>query len=168
MSARWGYQPNDEGMYQDDYPLVLTREEATVLADLLVHLRHGDDPDIYSNEYPPPPPQAAQAMWKLLEVKLWARNEGVSEEAYAAEQAHHEEMLAAHERECGRSITTGPAHDPYATSCHLDRGHEGPHQGPCPFGSDEDWRWEGGGMCAGDPLPVRHLPSTTTAEEGDR
>jgi hypothetical protein len=62
---------------------------------------------------------------------------------------------------CGVSITTG-GFDPCGTSCDLDQGHEGPHEGPDFFGEGR-LRWGGGGSCAGDPLPVRnleHIPPT--------
>lgn len=77
------------------------------------------------------------------------------EEAY---EAYCREEEARYERECGVSITVGPAHDPYSTSCELDKGHEPPHSGPDPFGRDEPLRWEGGGSCAGDPLPFTIRP----------
>ena len=54
---------------------------------------------------------------------------------------------------CGVSISMGAAHDPYGTSCDLTVAHDGPHQGPNPFGGDDDIRWTGGGTCAGDRLP---------------
>lgn len=47
--------------------------------------------------------------------------------------------------------------DPYATDCELEAGHSGPHVGADPFGNDGKVKWEGGGSCAGDPLPVRNV-----------
>ena len=52
-------------------------------------------------------------------------------------------------------VTKGP--DPYATDCKLKDGHDGPHRGPDPFGAYIDVEWEGGGTCAGDPLPYRNV-----------
>lgn len=67
--------------------------------------------------------------------------------------AWQEEM----ERQCGRSISIG-AED--GTSCELDNGHDGPHRGRNPY--DEGFvEWSGGGMCAGDPLPVRDMRFTS-------
>lgn len=67
-----------------------------------------------------------------------------------------EAILVALERanECGNSISTG-GHDPYGTTCDLPHGHDGPHAGPDYFGEGR-MTWEGGGSCAGDPLPVRN------------
>lgn len=60
------------------------------------------------------------------------------------------------DNQCGRSLTMGPAHDPYGTACDLPAGHDGPHEGPHPVAEDERLRWTGGGSCVGDPLPY-HL-----------
>lgn len=70
--------------------------------------------------------------------------------AYAA-------FMAEMERMCGRSITLGIED---GASCELDSGHKGPHRGRSPFG-DDFVEWTGGGMCAGDPLPVRDLRFTS-------
>jgi len=66
----------------------------------------------------------------------------------------YEEFLAEQERMCGASVTLGGA-DPYGASCELEAGHRGPHVSANPFGGDGTYEWSGGGMCAGDPLPVR-------------
>jgi hypothetical protein len=63
--------------------------------------------------------------------------------------------LAEMERTCGRSVTLGPAHDPYGATCELDTNHSGPHRSPDPFGGEGFYEWTGGGTCAGDPLPIR-------------
>jgi hypothetical protein len=63
-----------------------------------------------------------------------------------------EDMEAKQERECGVGILFGPIHDPYGSSCELDRGHDGPHEGPGMV-EDTTMRWTGGGSCDGDPLP---------------
>lgn len=68
------------------------------------------------------------------------------------------------DEECGRELVLGRV-DPYATSCDLEPGHDGKHEGPCPFGEPgHRIRWVGGGTCAGDPLPHRDIeyidPST--------
>ena len=60
------------------------------------------------------------------------------------------------ESRCESGFTTG-GHDPYGTSCDLERGHDGPHEGGDPFGNEGKVRWEGGGSCAGDPLPYRNV-----------
>lgn len=62
------------------------------------------------------------------------------------------------ESRCGVGISTG-GFDPYGTSCDLDHGHDGPHEGSDWFGVGR-LRWTGGGSCAGDPLPftiVEHV-----------
>lgn len=59
------------------------------------------------------------------------------------------------DRECGRSVILGSAHDPYGADCELEIGHLGPHRSRDPFGGTGYYEWTGGGMCAGDPLPVR-------------
>lgn len=60
-------------------------------------------------------------------------------------------------RQCGRSITIGTED---GSSCELDNGHSGPHRGRNPF--DEGYvEWTGGGMCAGDPLPVKDMRFTS-------
>lgn len=61
------------------------------------------------------------------------------------------------ERMCGRSITLGFED---GTSCEKDAGHDGPHRGRSPF-ADDFVEWTGGGMCAGDPLPVRDMRFTS-------
>lgn len=66
------------------------------------------------------------------------------------------------ERVCGCSISTG-GFDPYGTSCDLERGHEGPHEG-CDFFGVGRLRWTGGGSCVGDALPftiVEHVKEGT-------
>lgn len=68
---------------------------------------------------------------------------------------------------CGVSITMGPAHDPYGSSCikskefHFDLDNEFMHVGYDPFGPEEDGsdayaRWGGGGSAAGDALPTKN------------
>lgn len=59
----------------------------------------------------------------------------------AAYEAHMAAELARHEAECGCPWTGGPAHDPYGTSCDLDKGHDGDHSGPNPFGGDDPLTW---------------------------
>lgn len=54
---------------------------------------------------------------------------------------------------CHASLTTGPAFDPYMTTCDRKDGHKGPHEGWDPIGGEERMRWTGGGYCAGDELP---------------
>lgn len=66
--------------------------------------------------------------------------------------AYLEEM----ERMCGRSVTFGED----GSSCEKDSGHpEKKHRGPSPYGEGYV-EWEGGGWCAGDPLPVRNVVFT--------
>lgn len=72
-------------------------------------------------------------------------------ESVEAYERYYEER----DNECGNSISTG-GFDPYGTSCDLPQGHAGPHEGPDYFGCGR-LRWEGGGSCAGDPLPVRNV-----------
>jgi len=67
----------------------------------------------------------------------------------------HDEFLEELDRMCGRSVTLGSAHDPYGATCERDAGHSGPHRSPSPLG-EGFYEWTGGGMCAGDPLPVRN------------
>lgn len=81
-----------------------------------------------------------------------AEHEGI--EAY-------ERYCTERENECGNSISTG-GFDPYGTSCDLMHGHAGPHEGPDYFGEGR-MSWEGGGSCAGDPLPVRNVEHIETA-----
>lgn len=86
---------------------------------------------------------------------MYDAHDEIQDESYAAWQE-------AMERECGVGISTG-GFDPYGTSCDLDRGHEGPHEGTDWFGVGR-LRWTGGGMCAGDPLPftiVEHSDGIT-------
>jgi hypothetical protein len=63
-------------------------------------------------------------------------------------------FIAEQERMCGASVTLGGS-DPYGATCELDGGHRGPHVSPNPLGGDGTYEWTGGGICAGDPLPVR-------------
>lgn len=63
--------------------------------------------------------------------------------------AYLEEM----ERQCGRDVVFGED----GASCSRDADHpEKTHRGPSPFG-EGFVEWEGGGSCAGDPLPVRNV-----------
>lgn len=58
---------------------------------------------------------------------------------------------------CGATLVLDGS-DPVSSGCDLEPKHEGvKHEGPCPYGTDGRVRWEGGGMCAGDPLPVRNV-----------
>ncbi len=64
---------------------------------------------------------------------------------------------------CGRSVAFGED----GASCDKDSGHpEKTHRGPSPFG-EGFVEWEGGGYCAGDPLPVRNLRIVVTDSEGN-
>jgi len=55
--------------------------------------------------------------------------------------------------ECGVELVLGTV-DPYGTACARQPGHDGPHEGPDPFGEKGyRVRWVGGGFCAGDRLP---------------
>lgn len=47
----------------------------------------------------------------------------------------------------------------FGTDCDQPAGHypATKHEGPCPFGTDQRVSWEGGGFCAGDPLPYRNV-----------
>lgn len=79
-----------------------------------------------------------------------------------AQDAAYEAYLAWQDdqpEECGASYTTGPSWDPYGTSCDLEPGHDGPHEGldPLPVVDGDRVQWQGGGMCAGDPLPYRDV-----------
>lgn len=69
-------------------------------------------------------------------------------EGMEAYERYHDEMA----RMCHVGISTG-GFDPYGTSCDLEGGHDGPHEGPDYFGVGR-LRWTGGGTCMGDPLPV--------------
>jgi hypothetical protein len=68
-------------------------------------------------------------------------------------ECHTEPPTCPCPRMCGRSITVGPRHDPHGVTCERDEGHSGPHRGP--IFEDQQYEWTGGGMCAGDPLPIR-------------
>lgn len=79
-------------------------------------------------------------------------------DAWDAMLAHEEEMDRVHDTQCNASLTIGPAHDPYGTSCDLSEAHVNDdrpvvHAGPHPMGEGRI-RWTGGGSVAGDPLPV--------------
>jgi len=68
----------------------------------------------------------------------------LTHEEYTRVEAYEQwaaEAAAEHERVCGVSISTG-GFDPYGTSCHLDKGHDGPHEGPDLFGVGSI-RWDG-------------------------
>lgn len=56
--------------------------------------------------------------------------------------------------------TANPDAEQFASDCDRDPGHSGPHEGPCPFGTEQRVSWEGGGFCAGDPLPYRNVTYT--------
>lgn len=58
--------------------------------------------------------------------------------------------------ECTATYTTGGS-DPYGTKCEEPGGHDGPHEGPHPLDELSRLQWDGGGMCAGDPLPYRNV-----------
>jgi|SRR5690349_5768763 len=71
-------------------------------------------------------------------------------------RAYQEEM----ERQCGATYATSAddRRDPYATSCDLDRGHDGKHEGDSPFeGDNRRVRWNGGGTIAGDAVLNRNV-----------
>lgn len=76
-----------------------------------------------------------------------------------ADHRAYEEYMAERDKECGQTFTTGGA-DPYGTECDQDKGHSGKHEGDDPFADGSDphstgrVRWNGGGSCAGDPLPI--------------
>lgn len=72
-----------------------------------------------------------------------AMRERFGDEAVAGYEAHVAEMEREHDRMCGDVIHVGPAHDPYATICDLDRGHDGyQHEGLDPLGGPTDRiRW---------------------------
>lgn len=60
---------------------------------------------------------------------------------------------------CLAGYVTG-GQDPFGTDCDNENpSHEGPHEGPDPIDpeSGRRVRWEGGGFCAGDPLPYRNV-----------
>lgn len=57
---------------------------------------------------------------------------------------------------CRATYTTG-GHDSYGTGCGLAAGHAGKHSGANPFGGNGRVLWNGGGYCAGDPLPYRNV-----------
>ena len=65
--------------------------------------------------------------------------------------------------ECGAQLVT-PGPDPYATSCDQPPGHypASKHDGDDPIfpGPGMRVRWQGGGSCAGDPLPFRDVEWT--------
>lgn len=66
--------------------------------------------------------------------------------------------------ECGVTYVTGPDHDPYASTCDLQPIHAGKHEGDDPLGSVGDRvRWNGGGSCAGDPVPCRDVERIRTS-----
>ncbi len=79
---------------------------------------------------------------------------GPLREAQASLVAAYEAYLEAQMRECGASYTTGPDWDPYGTSCDLDAGHAGPHEGldPLPMTDGDRIQWSGGGI-----LPYRDV-----------
>lgn len=72
------------------------------------------------------------------------------------EDAAYEAWCAEQDAMCNTMLVIGPEHDPSGTSCELENGHDGKHEGPHPIG-DGRIKWTGGGMCAGDPLPVRNV-----------
>lgn len=60
---------------------------------------------------------------------------------------------------CGAPYKVGGS-ESFGSDCdNQDRNHypATKHEGPCPFGTDQRVRWEGGGSCAGDPLPFRNV-----------
>jgi hypothetical protein len=74
---------------------------------------------------------------------------------------------------CENAWDMGPAHDPYGVSCDLTDNkhrtfmdgtprppgswvHRGVNPLPGPGPEPQYIEWEGGGYCAGDPLPVRN------------
>lgn len=89
-----------------------------------------------------------------------------SEEMSAEEAAYYAQL----EAQCGAPFVTGGS-DPYSTSCdnmngpshHPATKHSAPH--PLAMGDDESRvEWNGGGSCAGDPLPYRDVEWLTDAE----
>jgi hypothetical protein len=74
-------------------------------------------------------------------------------EAYELHLAEEAKRL---ESQCGVELVLGKV-DPYATACELPKNHfVKRHCGPSPFG-EGFVLWDGGGSCAGDPLPVRDI-----------
>jgi hypothetical protein len=88
------------------------------------------------------------------------------------------QFCTADEHPCENGFEMGPAYDPYHVACmltqqehrrHLDgsdrlphehSAHRGIHPLPGPGPEPQYVEWEGGGYCAGDPLPIvniRHL-----------
>jgi hypothetical protein len=78
-------------------------------------------------------------------------------EPSAEEEAAHEAWLAAMEKQCGTELVVGSAHDPYSSTCERAKGHSGKHSGSDPFGGEGYVMWQGGGYCAGDPLPTSDI-----------
>jgi hypothetical protein len=69
----------------------------------------------------------------------------------------YDAWIAEQERRCGAAFATA-GYDPYSSTCNLDSGHAGQHEGDNPLGDDGDLiRWSGGGLAGGDPLPYRDV-----------
>lgn len=59
-------------------------------------------------------------------------------------------------KSCEASYQTGGTEE-YGTTCDRNIDHPAPHEGPCPFGTEQRVRWEGGGTAGGDRLPFRNV-----------
>jgi hypothetical protein len=80
------------------------------------------------------------------------------QDGWDALEAHDAEELERHQRECGNTITIGPAHDPYGLSCERDKhGLEVKHRASNPLGAGGYMEWNGGGSVAGDPLRITDI-----------
>lgn len=76
------------------------------------------------------------------------------------------DMCVAPGHPCENGFSTGPREDPYGVQCdllddaHKQEGrwvHRGVNPLPGPGPEPQYIEWEGGGMCAGDPLPIRNV-----------
>lgn len=67
--------------------------------------------------------------------------------------------IGAHDLVEREACTAGFVTGEFGTDCDLDANHPMPHEGQDPMDDRPGKRvqWEGGGFCAGDPLPYRNV-----------
>lgn len=101
-------------------------------------------------------------IWKLLSdpaLTAYLTDDRKQLEHWYYVQSHAEADAAMGEPGCLASFIphrTDPESE--GTDCdNPDPNHSGPHEGPDPLDDSKRIRWDGGGFCAGDPLPYRNV-----------
>ena len=92
------------------------------------------------------------------------------QEAFDAYVEHQRVESERVERECGDVLVYGPAHDPYETSCDLDKGHGSAHEGLDALDPSGETRiaWTPDGRGAGRILPATSVGALDERARNER